>query len=69
MMPKRSENAFDAATAVAGNSLIDRRALLGRGVVFAGATGIGAMRDQVLVVGSYASAELTTMLLSKPPNT
>jgi sulfane dehydrogenase subunit SoxC len=41
MMRKRSESSFDAAPAVAGNGLIDRRALLGRGVAFAGAIGTG----------------------------
>src|SRR5215472_17174053 len=32
MMRKRSESTFDAAPAVAGNGLIERRTLLGRGV-------------------------------------
>jgi hypothetical protein len=41
MMHKRSNNRFDAAPAVAGNGLIDRRALLGRGVAVAGAIGTG----------------------------
>jgi sulfane dehydrogenase subunit SoxC len=41
MMRKRSEKAFDAAPTVGGNGLLDRRAFLGRGVVFAGAVGAG----------------------------
>ena len=41
MMRKRSESTFDAAPAVAGNGLIERRTLLGRGVAFAGAIGTG----------------------------
>jgi sulfane dehydrogenase subunit SoxC len=41
MMRKRSDRSLDAAPAIAGNGLIDRRALLGRGVVFAGAIGTG----------------------------
>jgi sulfane dehydrogenase subunit SoxC len=40
-MRKRSENTLDAAPAVAGNGLIDRRALLGRGSLFAGAVDAG----------------------------
>jgi sulfane dehydrogenase subunit SoxC len=43
MMRKRSKNTFDAAPAVAGNGLIDRRALLGRGVAVAGAIGTGPL--------------------------
>jgi sulfane dehydrogenase subunit SoxC len=41
MMRERSESMFDAAPAVAGNGLIERRTLLGRGVAFAGAIGTG----------------------------
>jgi sulfane dehydrogenase subunit SoxC len=39
MMGKQSGPSLDAAPPIAGNGLIDRRALLGRGVVFAGAIG------------------------------
>ena len=41
MMRKRSVSMFDAAPVVAGNGLIERRTLLGRGVAFAGAIGTG----------------------------
>jgi sulfane dehydrogenase subunit SoxC len=37
-----SEFSFDTAPAVAGKGLIDRRALLGRGMTFAGAMSAGA---------------------------
>ena len=39
MIRKRSKNTFDAAPAIAGNGLIDRRALLGRALAVTGAIG------------------------------
>ena len=39
---KHSEHRLEQPQRVAGNGLIDRRALLGRGIVFAGATATGA---------------------------
>jgi sulfane dehydrogenase subunit SoxC len=41
MARKRSKRTFDDSEIVAGNGLLNRRALLGRGVLFAGAMGAG----------------------------
>ena len=40
-MSNRPQNGIPSLEPVAGNGLIDRRALLGRGILFAGATGTG----------------------------
>ena len=47
MSNKRPNRGSGDAPFVAGNGLIHRRALLGRGILFAGAmgTGAGAVRD------------------------
>src|ERR1700746_3873660 len=63
MMRKRSENTFDAARAVAGNGLIDRRVLLERGVAFAGAIGAGAGTS----LTSAAAEPLSVPQWSKEP--
>src|SRR4051812_29650440 len=40
---RRSRSKYPHIEAIAGNGLLDRRALLGRGVVFAGAMSTGAL--------------------------
>ena len=46
---RRREAKYSRIDAVAGNGLLDRRALLGRGVIYAGAMSTGAL-------GSFAAA-------------
>src|ERR1700674_6022204 len=63
MTRERSERRLEEAPLVAGNGLIDRRALLARGIVFAGAMGTGVGTS----LAGAAAAPLSVPQWSKEP--